>query len=303
MRAICIFMHVYRRHDDADVSAGCDRATRCSPLPAAKLSLTARRCGCRVVLFPLPSSLPGGFASYSYHRYIPKKGFTGLTALGLVSFSVIGGFARWVHCQRIENEKRIARQQERGEFLKKLDVHLHKKSVCMGTHDASTRGMDGWRRGVTGSACIRPAPTSAHHCNSAPLRLLGNCECVFVPGSLRMCSDRPSWTCWPWTRCSRQRPSTKRRSMRRIFPVILFPLLPLFTLRLFSLANACSSTVLYAHATTHNSKQRNRRPSVLHPCAGEFVVRIYMRSFAASPIHCSIVSRSRHSTHYHTQNQ
>ena len=184
---------------------------------------------------------------------------------------MIGGFARWVHCQRIENEKRIARQQERGEFLKKLDVHLHKKSVCMGTHDASTRGMDGWRRGVTGSACIRPAPTSAHHCNSAPLRLLGNCECVFVPGSLRMCSDRPSWTCWPWTRCSRQRPSTKRRSPRRIFPVILFPLLPLFTLRLFSLANACSSTVLYAHATTHKSKQRNRRPSVLHPCAGEFV--------------------------------
>lgn len=182
MRAICRFMDVCRRHDDADGLAGCDRATRCTPLPAVGIVAhrsSLRRCVVWCCPAPLPSSSPGGFASYSYHRYIPKKGFTGLTALGLVSFSVIGGFARWVHCQRIENEKRIARQQERGEFLKKLDVHLHKKSVCM-ARDGWTRGMDGWRRGATYSACIRPAPTSAHPFATVPRVVCWNCKCVFV---------------------------------------------------------------------------------------------------------------------------
>ena len=69
----------------------------------------------------------GGFSGFSFQRHIPRKGFSGLTGLCIVSASVAVGFAYWSHFQRIENEKRLARQQERVMFMKKLDKHMHKK--------------------------------------------------------------------------------------------------------------------------------------------------------------------------------
>jgi hypothetical protein len=107
---------------------------------------------------PSVSSLfPGGFASFSYHRYIPKKGFTGLTSLALVTGTVLGSFALWIRDSRIENSKRIARQQERAEFLKKLDVHLHKKSVRgVGEANEAQRGAV-WRGGTMATGTGRNA--------------------------------------------------------------------------------------------------------------------------------------------------
>ena len=72
----------------------------------------------------------GGFASFSFHRNLPKKGFSSLTILaGATAISVIG-MGQWITAQKKINQERLARIEERHLFLQKLDKHMYQRYLA-----------------------------------------------------------------------------------------------------------------------------------------------------------------------------
>jgi len=71
----------------------------------------------------------GGFPRIATVRHIPKKGFTGLTMLGLMAASVLGGVAIYVPRIQKESVEREKRAHERMQFLHMLAEERRRKVV------------------------------------------------------------------------------------------------------------------------------------------------------------------------------
>lgn len=163
------------------------------------------------ILIRSPSLCPscaGGFARFNFQRHIPRKGFSGITVLGMVSASVGVGFALYASRQRRVNDTRLARQQERKEFLQQLDGHLSKKSE---QHAEAARPAE--RSGIRQPA-VFPF-VSAHVVAFALVCCACFLACVAADSSQTL-SDRRWRTCWPWSDWRRRTAKdTKRAELRR----------------------------------------------------------------------------------------